>query len=51
LANDRFAPIVLKNSKIERPRKSRGSRFLNDTTAAKPRRVDTKTGGRFCKKR
>ena len=26
-------------------------RFLGDATAAKPCRVDTKTGGRFCKKR
>jgi hypothetical protein len=36
--------------KIERPRKSRESRFLDDAIAAKPSTADTKTGGRFCMK-
>jgi hypothetical protein len=46
----RFVPILLQKSKIERPRKSRESRFLDAATAAKPSMADTKTGGRFCVK-
>src|SRR5450759_1438922 len=38
--------ILLQKSKIERPRKSRESRFLDAATAAKPSMADTKTGGR-----
>jgi hypothetical protein len=43
--------IPLQRSKIEHPRKSRESRFLDAATAAKPSMADTKTGGRFCVKR
>src|SRR6478752_5731818 len=46
----RFVPILLQKSKIERPRKSRESRFLDAATTAKPFTADTKTGGRFCMK-
>ena len=48
--HDRCWQILLQKSKIERPRKSRESRFLDAATAAKPSMADTKTGGRFCVK-
>jgi hypothetical protein len=38
-------------SKIERPRKSRESRFFDVSTAAKLCRANTKVRGRFCRKR
>jgi len=43
--------ILLQKSKIERPRKSRESRFLNASTAATLCSEDTKVGGLFCVKR
>jgi hypothetical protein len=47
----RYVPILLQKSKIERPRKSRESRFLNASIAATLCSEDTKVGGRFCVKR
>jgi hypothetical protein len=44
-------PILLQKSKIERRRKSRESRFLDVSTAARLCRPDTKVRGRFCVKR
>jgi hypothetical protein len=42
--------ILLQKSKIEQPRKSRESKFLDATTAAKLSTADKRTGGRFCRK-
>src|ERR1019366_8709017 len=39
--------ILLQKSKIKRLRKSRESRFLDVSATAKPRRADTKAGGRL----
>jgi hypothetical protein len=47
-ANDRFAPIVLKNSKIARLRKSRKCSVLMISAAATPCRIDTRASDRFC---
>jgi hypothetical protein len=47
----RFAPILLKKSKIERLPKSRGSRCLDVSTTAMLARGDTKVRGRFCERR
>jgi hypothetical protein len=46
--NDRFAPIVLKNSKIARLRKSRKCSVLMISAAATPCRIDTRASDRFC---
>src|ERR1700688_181428 len=43
--------IVLQKSKIERRRKSRKSRFLDDSAAAMLCSADTKLRGRFSEKR
>jgi hypothetical protein len=51
VADFRDWQILLQKSKIERPRKSRESRFLNASTAATLCSEDTKVGGRFCVKR
>jgi hypothetical protein len=48
--NDRFWRILLQKSKIDRPRKSRDSRFLDAATAAKLSTADTRTGSGFCAK-
>jgi hypothetical protein len=40
-------PILLQKSKIERPQKSRQSRFLDLSGAALPFRATAKVGGRF----
>jgi hypothetical protein len=50
-SNVRFAPILLQKSKIERPRKSRESGFLDAAAAARFSGANTKAGGRFCMKR
>jgi hypothetical protein len=47
----RFVPILLQKSKIERPGKSRESRFLDAPTAARLSGANTKVGGRFGMKR
>jgi hypothetical protein len=44
-------PILLQKSKIEQPRKSRESRFLDSAAAARFFAANTKAGGRFCMKR
>jgi len=48
LANVRFAPIVLKKSKIEGLRKSRECRMLMISAAARLCRIDASVDGRFC---
>jgi hypothetical protein len=45
-----LVPILLKKSKIEQRQKSRESRFLADSIAAKLHGADTRVGGRFCPK-
>jgi hypothetical protein len=45
--NGRFWPIVLKNSKIVRLRKSRQCSALTISAAATLGRIDTKTSDRF----
>jgi hypothetical protein len=47
----RNVPILLQKSKIERPRKSRESGFLDVSSAANLYRADRKDRGRFCVKR
>src|ERR1700680_3900982 len=47
----RKVPILLQKSKIERPQKSRESRFLGTSSAAKRRSSNTMAGGRFSAKR
>ena len=44
----RFAPIVLKNSKIAGPRKSRKCSALAISAAARRCRIDTRASDRFC---
>jgi hypothetical protein len=46
-----FVPILLQKSKIERPGKSRESRFLDAPAAARLSGANTKVGGRFGMKR
>jgi hypothetical protein len=48
--NDRFWRILLKKSKIAKPTKSRESRMLATSAAARLCRTDTSVGGRFCVK-
>src|ERR1035437_8238984 len=49
--SDRYWRIRLQKSKIKRHGKSRESRFLDISTAAKLCRADTKVRGHFCVKR
>src|SRR5882724_4890663 len=44
----RFAPIVLKNSKIARLRKSRKCSVLTISAAARLCRIDARASDRFC---
>ena len=46
----RLVPILLQKSKIEQRQKSRESRFLADSIAAKLHSADTRVRGRFCVK-
>jgi hypothetical protein len=46
-----YWPILLQKSKIERPQKSRESRFLDAPAAARLSEANTKVGGRFGMKR
>jgi hypothetical protein len=48
VASDRFARIVLKNSKIEGLRKSRKFSALAILAAVRLCRIDTSASGRFC---
>jgi hypothetical protein len=50
-ATVRFAPILLKKSKIEPRLKSREALFLAVSTAATLLSADTEVGGNFCKRR